>query len=240
MRKIVVFSGAGLSAESGIPTFRDLGGLWENYSVEEMASAEGWRKNPQKMLEFYGKLFAEIQECKPNAAHKAIARLARQFDVLCITQNADTLLEKAGVKTVWHLHGELEASKCEWHFSSAPIDAEWHCDYWSKITEPVKWGDRCPKCGKQLRPDVVWFGEGVDMREEELVEIAPEVDVFIGVGTSARVFPAASLLEFFRGVREKYFIDPHPAYEMLNGYTVMQGTAAEKIPELVESICAGN
>ena len=236
MRKIVVFSGAGLSAESGIPTFRDLGGLWENHRIEDVASPRGWKNNPSLVLDFYAQRFKQMQECKPNAAHHAIAQLANLFDVVCITQNIDTLLEPAGVKDVWHLHGRIDYQKCEWHFSIPPMDADWQCDYRAEITKPTELGELCPKCSKQLRSDVVWFGEAVDMRVDDLYEMVSQVDVFIGVGTSAQVYPAAGLLRFFGDAREKYFIDPYPAYSALNGFTVFKGTACEKMPELVEAL----
>jgi NAD-dependent deacetylase len=236
MRKIVVFSGAGLSAESGIPTFRDAGGLWENHSIEAVASPIGWKRNPSLVLEFYAQRLLQMQRCKPNAAHLALAKLANIFDLVCITQNIDTLLEKAGVQNVWHLHGRIDYQKCEYHFGIPPVNTDWQCDYKAEITKLTQIGDTCPKCGMQLRPDVVWFGEAVDMRVDELYEIVSQVDVFIGVGTSAQVYPAANLLRFFGDVREKYFIDPNPAYGVLDGFKIIQGTAAEKLPELVGNL----
>lgn len=236
MKKIVIFSGAGLSAESGIPTFRDLGGLWTEHRLEDVATPEGWMRNQELVLNFYARRFVEMLQCQPNAAHRAIAKLAGVFDVVCITQNIDTLLERAEVREVWHLHGRIDRQKCEWHFDIPPYYADWHCDYKSKITQPVQLGDLCPKCGRQLRPDVVWFGEAVDMKMDSLFELLFDVDVFIGVGTSATVYPAASLLKFFAAIPEKYFVDPNPAYYALDGFTVLEGTAAEKMPELVESL----
>lgn len=236
MKKIVVFSGAGLSAESGIPTFRDPNGIWENYKIEDIAAPIGWMRNKELVLDFYAQAFTQMQGCHPNAAHNAIDKLATIFDVVCITQNIDTLLEKAGVNDVWHLHGRIDYRKCEWHFSIPPMDADWQCDYRSEITKPIKLGELCPTCGKQLRPDVVWFGEAADMRVDTLYEIVSKIDIFIGVGTSAQVYPAANLLKFFGDVKEKYFIDPNPAYEVLNGFTVIKGTASEKMPQLVEQL----
>ncbi|MFM2061708.1 MAG: hypothetical protein RLZZ507_1378 [Cyanobacteriota bacterium] len=233
---IVVFSGAGLSAESGIPTFRGAGGLWEGYKIEEVATPLGWMQNQKLVLDFYAQGFEKMQKCQPNAAHFAIAELANHFDVVCITQNIDTLLEKAGVKDVWHIHGRIDYQKCEWHFDIPPMYAEWQCDYKSPINKPVEWGDLCPKCGKHLRPDVVWFGEAVDMRVDDLYKIQNQVDVFIVVGTSAQVYPAANLLKFFQNVPVKYFIDPHPHAELLTGFTVLPGKATEYLPVLVESL----
>ncbi|WP_413173764.1 SIR2 family NAD-dependent protein deacylase [Anabaena azotica] len=233
---IVVFSGAGLSAESGIPTFRGAGGLWEGYKIEEVATPLGWMQNQKLVLDFYAQRFVQMQECQPNAAHFAIAELANHFDVVCITQNIDTLLEKAGVKDVWHIHGRIDYQKCEWHFGIPPMYAEWQCDYQAQINKPVQWGDLCPKCGKKLRPDVVWFGEAVDMQVDNLYKIQSQVNIFIVVGTSAQVYPAANLLKFFQDVPEKYFIDPHPNTEVLAGFTVMTGTATKHLPALVEAI----
>jgi NAD-dependent deacetylase len=231
---IVIFSGAGLSAESGIPTFRGAGGLWEGYKIEEVATPLGWMQNQKLVLDFYAQRFIEMQQCQPNAAHFAIAELANNFDVVCITQNIDTLLEQAGVKDVWHIHGRIDYQKCEWHFNIPPMYAGWQCDYQAKIDQPVQWGDLCPKCGKQLRPDVVWFGEAVDMRVDDLYKIQSQVNVFIVVGTSAQVYPAANLLKFFQDVPEKYFIDPEPNADVLAGFTVLTGTATEHLPALVE------
>jgi NAD-dependent deacetylase len=236
MKKVVIFSGAGLSAESGIATFRDMGGLWENHRIEDVASPLGWMKNQALVLDFYAQRFIQMQKCQPNAAHNAIAKLATIFDVVCMTQNIDTLLEQAGVKNVWHLHGQIDYQKCEWHFSIPPMDAKWQCDYRDLITKPIKLGERCPKCRKLLRPDVVWFGEAVDMRVDTLYEIVSKVDIFIGVGTSAQVYPAANLLRFFGEVKEKYFIDPNPNCTMFEGFTVIRGTASEQMPELVEQL----
>ena len=234
MKKAVIFSGAGLSAESGIPTFRDSGGLWDNYRIEEVASPEGWEKDSALVLEFYRRRFEQMQNSKPNAAHYAIAQLQEKFDVLCITQNIDTLLEKAGVKNVVHLHGQINYAKCESYFSIPPRNADRKCDYRTEITEAIKIGDRCPKCSKKLRPDVVWFGEAVSLPKREIRQILPEVEVFIGVGTSAKVYPASSLLYYFEDTPQKYFVDPNPPTALLANYTFLLGTAAEKMPELVK------
>jgi len=236
-KRIVIFSGAGLSAESGIPTFRESDGLWEQHRIEDVASPEGWQRNPSLVLDFYAKRFKKMQTCKPNLAHEAIAKLSRHHEVLCITQNIDDLLEKAGVKTVWHLHGQIDVQKCEWHASVAAYrDERFQCEFKSPITKPILLGDACPKCGGQLRPDVVWFGEAVDMRHRFLQELIRTTDVFIGVGTSAKVYPAAGLLVAFDDAKEKYFIDPKPAYSALDDFEVLCGTASEKMPLLVEQL----
>lgn len=234
---IVIFSGAGLSTESGIPTFRDAGGLWEQHRIEDVASSEGWARNKKLVLDFYAARFQKQLECKPNPAHIAIAQLSRHHFVTNITQNIDTLLERAGNDNVWHLHGRIDMQKCERHYSLAfPFESGYECDFKSQITKPIQLGDRCPKCGSQLRPDVVWFGEPVDMRQDFLMELMKTADVFIGVGTSAQVYPAAELLPMFRRTKEKYFIDPHPNYELLDGFTILKGTASEQMPTLVEKL----
>lgn len=241
MKTIVVFSGAGLSAESGIPTFRDSGGLWEQHRIEDVASPEGWERNKLLVLNFYEQRFLRSLQCRPNPAHDAIAKLRTQFDVVNITQNIDTLLERAGSKNVWHLHGRIDYQKCELHYSiPAYIDSSYSCDYRVQITSPTKLGDKCPKCGSQLRPDVVWFGEAVDMKQEYLDELVRSAEIFIGVGTSAQVYPAAGLLPLFRRTQRKFFIDPHPAYDVLDGFEVLEGTASEQMPGIVARLLSAN
>jgi NAD-dependent deacetylase len=232
MDTIVVFSGAGLSAESGVPTFRDSNGLWEQHRIEDVASPEGWRRNRQLVLDFYAQRFLKEKECQPNAAHRAIGELYARYNLVNITQNIDTLLERGGSTNVWHLHGRIDYRKCERHFSAGDWGGDFVCDFRTKIIEPIRLGELCPNCGAQLRPDVVWFGEPVDMHDEDLQELIRTVKIFIGVGTSALVHPAAGLLRMFRHTPEKYFIDPHPNLDMLGGYTVLEGTAAEQMPKL--------
>ncbi|HTR81695.1 MAG TPA: Sir2 family NAD-dependent protein deacetylase, partial [Bacteroidota bacterium] len=145
--------------------------------------------------------------------------------------------ERAGSKNVWHLHGRVDYQKCEFHHSIPPYDdPSYTCDYRGQITAPTKLGDTCPACGGQLRPDVVWFGEAVDMRQEYLEELVATAEVFIGVGTSAQVYPAAGLLPLFQRTKRKFFIDPHPAYDMLEGFDVLKGTASDCMPKLAADI----
>ncbi|MGA9406154.1 MAG: Sir2 family NAD-dependent protein deacetylase [Bacteroidota bacterium] len=241
MNTIVVFSGAGLSAESGIPTFRDAGGLWEQHRIEDVASPEGWERNKRLVLDFYEQRFLRSLQCRPNPAHDAIARLGSQFDVVNITQNIDTLLERSGSKNVWHLHGRIDYQKCELHYSiPAYPDSSYSCDYRVHIASPTKLGDKCPKCGSQLRPDVVWFGEAVDMKQGYLDDLVKTAEIFIGVGTSAQVYPAAGLLPLFIRTQQKFFIDPHPAYEHLNGFEILKGTASERMPALADKLLSAN
>jgi NAD-dependent deacetylase len=236
-KRVVVFSGAGLSAESGIPTFRGSDGLWENHRIEDVASPDGWAKNPKLVLEFYTMRFEKVQQVQPNAGHFALAKLQEKFDVVHITQNIDNLLERAGNKTVWHLHGRVDWQKCERHYDIFGFrDSYFNCDFKSEISKPVQWGDKCPKCGAQLRPDVVWFGESVDMRRNDLEELIDTASIFIGVGTSAQVYPAAGLLTLFNETEQKFFIDPNPAYEALRGFEVIEASAAEALPKLVQTL----
>lgn len=237
-KKIVVFSGAGLSKESGIPTFRDsVDGLWHNYKVEDVADHDAWSRNKAIMLEFYKDRWDNIKKCEPNAAHKAIASLQEKYDVLNITQNVDDLLERAGCQNVWHLHGSILSRKCEWHKNIVNLDGDinYTCDYRTDHQEPVKLGETCPKCNGQLRPDVVWFGEAVDMRDAYLQEIARQTDVFIGIGTSAQVHPAAGLLFTFKDAKKKYFIDPNPPLR-LHSFTRLAGTACEHMPMVAKEL----
>ncbi len=238
METLVIFSGAGLSAESGVPTFRDANGLWEEHRIEDVASPEGWLRNRQLVLEFYTQRFLKERECLPNAAHHAIGRLYSRFNVINITQNIDTLLERAGSTNVWHLHGRIDFRKCERHYSIGEWGGDFVCDYRTKIIAPIRLGELCPKCGAQLRPDVVWFGEAVDMHEDELQDLIRSAKIFIGIGTSAQVYPAAGLLRMFRHTQEKYFIDPHPNRDLLAGYTVLEGTAAVHMPVIADQLMA--
>jgi NAD-dependent deacetylase len=231
---LVVFSGAGLSKESGVPTFRDAkDGLWENYRIEEVASQEGWRRDKKLVLDFYAARTQQIRGCAPNLAHQAIARLQEKYHVLNITQNIDDLLERAGCEHIWHLHGSINFRKCERHQSIGFGD--FHCDFREPQTEPVVLGQTCPKCSGQLRPDIVWFGEAVDMREGFLFDLAEKTEIFIGVGTSAQVYPAAGMLNVFASAREKYFIDPHPP-SSIQGFSIRAGAAGEHLPKLAEEL----
>jgi len=234
----VIFSGAGLSNESGIPTFRDSNGLWHNHKVEDVATPEGWKNNQQLVVDFYAERWKNIKDCEPNAGHKAIAKLQEKFNVLNITQNIDDLLERGGCNNVWHMHGQINNRKCEFHKSCTMLDGDsvYKCDYKVEGHDgPVQMGDKCPKCGGQMRPDVVWFGEAVYWDDNALAEIIPSTKVFIGVGTSAQVYPAAGLLYTFRETEKKYFVDPNPPMR-LQSFTKVAGKAGEHLPQIVESL----
>ncbi|MCB0721454.1 MAG: NAD-dependent deacylase [Ignavibacteriae bacterium] len=196
MQKIVVLTGAGVSAESGLSTFRDAGGLWEGYNVMEVASPEGWHMNRELVLRFYNERRNQLKTAQPNDAHKAIASLEEKFDVTVITQNVDDLHERAGSAKVVHLHGELTKAR-----SSLDSTLVYDIGYGE-----IRAGDKCEK-GSQLRPHVVWFGEMVPMIEVA-ARISEDADIFIVVGTSLVVYPAASLIEFTRPSIMKYIIDP--------------------------------
>ncbi len=199
IKKIVVFSGAGMSAESGIQTFRDHGGLWEQYRIEDVATPEAWNRDPELVTRFYNERRKKIIETSPNEAHQLIQHLELIYDVSVITQNIDDLHERAGSSKVLHLHGNIRFSK-----SSGPNQeaAYYPIDSW-ELTE----ADRCPE-GYRLRPHVVWFGEAVPLFEvaEKLISSA---DVVIIIGTSLRVYPAAGLINHIKEDSKTYLIDPN-------------------------------
>lgn len=198
MQKIVVFSGAGMSAESGISTFRDSDGLWERYRIEEVATPQAWVNDPNLVTRFYNMRRKQIMEVTPNDAHIKIAELEKHFNVEVVTQNIDDLHERAGSQNVLHLHGNIMYAK-----SSGPKQekAYFKLDNW-ELTEK----DRCPD-GHRLRPHVVWFGEAVPAYDEAARTLS-EADILIVVGTSLHVYPAAGLIHYAENAREKYLIDP--------------------------------
>jgi NAD-dependent deacetylase len=196
MKKLVVLTGAGISAESGIPTFRDSGGLWEGYPVEDVATPEGWRKNPALVLDFYNQRRKKALEVKPNRGHAILAELEKDFDVTIVTQNVDNLHERAGSSKVIHLHGSLFESR-----STLDESLVYKIEGWE-----IKLGDKCEK-GSQLRPNIVWFGEMVPMMEVATA-IAATADIFLVVGTSMLVYPAAGLIDYVPAEIPKYIIDP--------------------------------
>lgn len=242
MKKLaVVFSGAGLSQESGIPTFRDSKtGLWENHKVEDVASLEGWERDQNLVLNFYAERLKNVKSSEPNEAHLSLARLQEKYRVVNITQNVDDLLERAGCEEVIHLHGTLFRRKCEKHKSISNLDGDtnYTCDFVEPQSEPVQVGELCPSCGGQLRPDVVWFGEAVDIDYHQVKELAKEAKyndgVFICVGTSAQVAPASLLIPLFAQIKNKYLIDKGPI--SLSSFTVLKGNAGEKMKYLVDCL----
>jgi NAD-dependent deacetylase len=197
MEKIVVLTGAGISAESGINTFRDANGLWEGHDIMEVASPEGFEKQPSLVLDFYNKRRRQLFEVSPNKAHRNLKKLEDNFDVTIITQNVDDLHERAGSTDVVHLHGELLKAR-----SSAVND---HIQYWEKDILLVDLASD----GSQLRPHIVWFGEDVPMFQKA-TEITETADILIIIGTSMQVYPAASLINYVQPGTPIYFIDPKP------------------------------
>lgn len=196
-KKIVVLTGAGISAESGIQTFRDADGLWEGHDVMEVASPQGWRKNKELVLDFYNQRRKQLHSVKPNAAHYALAELDQHFEVCIITQNVDDLHERSGSKRILHLHGELLKARSTMN----PSDIQdWTGDITSK--------DKCSK-GSQMRPHIVWFGEAVP-ELEKAAAVTSIADVLIIVGTSLQVYPAASLSAYAPKGIPIYYVDPKP------------------------------
>lgn len=222
-KRIVVLTGAGISAESGIRTFRDSDGLWENYRIEDVATPSAWRKDRRLVLDFYNMRRKQVLEAQPNAAHYALAALEKHFDVHIVTQNIDDLHERAGSGQVLHLHGEILKSR-----STADASLVYPIDGWE-----LKEGAICEK-GSQLRPHIVWFGESVPMLGAA-AEIVSAADIFLVVGTSLAVYPAAGLVDYAPPHADCYLIDPQAP--SVNGhFTVIRKKAGEGVPELVEQL----
>lgn len=196
MKRLVVLTGAGVSAESGIPTFRDSGGLWEGHRVEDVATPGGWERNPSMVLEFYNQRRKKALEVKPNPGHVIMAELEEYFDVTVITQNVDNLHERAGSSKVIHLHGKLFESR-----SSVDEALIYPINGWE-----LKLGDLCA-LGSQLRPNIVWFGEMVPMMETATTLVS-RAEIFLVVGTSLVVYPAASLIDYAGSEIPKFIVDP--------------------------------
>ncbi|HQV00162.1 MAG: NAD-dependent deacylase [Bacteroidia bacterium] len=222
MKKIVVFTGAGISAESGIKTFRDSGGLWEQHKIEDVATPEAWFRNQKLVLDFYNQRRKNVLEALPNVAHNAIAELQYAFDVHVITQNIDDLHERAGSKKVLHLHGEIIKAR-----STVKPNLIYPINGWE-----LKEGDTC-ELGSQLRPHIVWFGEPVPLMETAAV-IASSADVFIVIGTSLEVYPAASLIDYVNANAVKYLIDPNAkSLTHIDNLQTIRDTACNAVPPLI-------
>lgn len=222
MKKLVVLSGAGMSAESGISTFRDSGGLWEGHDVMEVASPEGFKKNPELVLNFYNLRRQNLLEAKPNLGHQLLADLEKDFDVQIITQNVDDLHERAGSTKVLHLHGELFKVRST---GKDPSSISWQKD--------LKLGDKC-KDGFQLRPDIVWFGEMVPAMDEA-IEICKQADIFVIIGTSLVVYPAAGLVNYVPKATAKFIIDPKIPYLSKDIFCIEEG-ASIGMKKLIEHL----
>ena len=204
MKKIAVLTGAGVSAESGVSTFRDSDGLWENHKVEDVASIEGWYRNPQLVLDFYNARRAQLAEVNPNAAHRAIAELENEYKVTVITQNVDNLHERAGSTRIIHLHGEL--SKVRPENCCNEMDGFSEETVFDIGTDEINIGDLAPN-GAQLRPHIVWFGEAVP-KITKAVDAVEQADILLIVGTSLQVYPAAGLYRYAKADTPIYIIDP--------------------------------
>ena len=224
-KKIVVFSGAGMSAESGIKTFRDTGGLWEEYRIEDVATFDAWQRDPALVLNFYNQRRKQVMEATPNTGHELIAKLEKDFDVQVITQNIDDLHERAGSKKVLHLHGEIMKSR-----STRSNDLVYPLKHWE-----IKLGDTC-ETGTQLRPHIVWFGEAVP-EMDRATALAEEADIFITIGTSLNVYPAANLIHVVDPTIPKYLIDPGDFnLDYVRNLTVIKATAVEGMKILVKKL----
>ncbi len=222
---IVVFTGAGISAESGIKTFRDSGGLWEEHRIEDVASPEGWSRNPELVLDFYNKRRKQVLEAQPNAAHLAIAKLQNKYNVQVITQNIDDLHERAGSEHVVHLHGEILKSR-----STKNPDL-----VYSVNGDTIKLGDKC-ELGSQLRPHIVWFGEMVPMLETA-ISLTHLADLFIVIGSSLQVYPAASLIEYAPEDSDKYLVDPKAInLRHITNLQIIRERATIGVPLLIEKL----
>ncbi|MFN0187261.1 MAG: SIR2 family NAD-dependent protein deacylase [Bacteroidia bacterium] len=225
MKRLVVFTGAGISAESGIKTFRDSGGLWENYAVEDVATPQAWYKNPELVLDFYNQRRKQVIAAQPNAAHLALVELEKGFEVIVITQNIDDLHERAGSSRVVHLHGEIMKSRSSLNPSLV----------YPMKTDSIHLGDTCEK-GSQLRPHIVWFGESVPKMDEAIM-ITEKADIFLVIGTSLAVYPAASLLQFTSEDTLTVLVDPNAnAHELPNHFTVIAKNATLGVPQLVNKL----
>ena len=220
-KKLVVLSGAGISAESGISTFRDSNGLWENHRIEDVASPEGFARNPQLVLDFYNLRRKQLKDVFPNEAHKILVELEKDYDVYIITQNVDDLHERAGSTQIIHLHGELKKAR--------PVDNENNIINWEN---DIMMGD-LHTSGSQLRPHIVWFGEMVP-EMDRAIEVASNADIFLVIGTSMQVYPAASVVRYVPQHCKVYIIDPQ--LENPNAYTNNQNyykmTATEGMKRL--------
>ncbi|MDR0795027.1 MAG: NAD-dependent deacylase [Tannerella sp.] len=223
-KKIVILSGAGMSAESGISTFRDSNGLWNNYRIEDVATPQGFAKNPQLVLDFYNQRRKELLTVEPNAGHYGLAALEADFEVEIITQNVDNLHERAGSSHVLHLHGEL--------MKSCPVSNP-NKPYEIPADRPeINVGDTDLN-GDQLRPFIVWFGEAVP-NIEQAIQIVESADIFVIIGTSLNVYPAAGLLNYVTQGQPIYLIDPNEVKAYRNDIQLIRAGAAEGVQRLTE------
>ncbi|MBR3029654.1 MAG: NAD-dependent protein deacylase [Bacteroidales bacterium] len=224
MKKLAVLSGAGISKESGLSTFRDSDGLWENYSAQEVASIEGWYRNKSLMLKFYNERRRQIEHTEPNEAHRILAQMEKDWDVDIITQNIDNLHERAGSTKVIHLHGLITQARGENHENKI-----YDIGY-----KDIHLGDLAPT-GDQLRPHIVWFGEAVPMIEPA-IRIVEKADILLVVGTSLNVYPAAGLIQYISPGTPIYLVDPTPMNLHYDRYTQIQDVATKGVAKFAEMV----
>ena len=224
-KRVVVLTGAGISAESGLKTFRDNDGLWNDFRVEDIASISAWKKNPELVLEFYNMRRLQLREVQPNAAHIMLKRLEEKFEVDIVTQNVDDLHERGGSSRILHLHGKLLEAKSE---ANDELVIPWHSD--------IHLGDLAPD-GKQLRPNIVWFGEGVPLFDQA-IQIVSCADIFIIIGTSLQVYPAASLIDFVPKSAQSFYVDPNPFRDpsLRMNIEIISENASIAVPILVDKL----
>jgi NAD-dependent deacetylase len=224
-KKIIVLTGAGISAESGLQTFRGSNGLWNGYNIYEVASPQGWQKDPAMVLDFYNMRRREVAKAKPNLAHKVLVELEKKFEVIIITQNIDNLHEQAGSSHIIHLHGEIIKAQ-----STTNPELIYNIEF-----EDIEIGQTC-ELGSQLRPFIVWFGEAVPMIEKAVHKCA-DADILIVVGTSLQVYPAAGLIHEVPSVSKKYIIDPEAVHASpFKNIEYIKATATEGLPMLVNQL----
>ncbi len=229
MKKIVILTGAGISAESGLKTFRDSDGLWEGYNIEDVATPMAWRRNPELVQQFYNERRKTVLEAKPNAAHIALAKLEEKYNVTIITQNIDDLHERGGSTDVVHLHGIITRSQ-----SSLNPNLTYPINGWE-----IKMGEKC-ELGSQLRAHVVWFGEDVPMISKA-ANICTQADIFILVGSSLVVYPAAGLVDYVPYDAEKYIVDPSiPYISSASSFLKIEEKASIGVPKLVEQLLSAH
>ena len=228
MKKLVILTGAGMSSESGIRTFRDSGGLWEEYEVTEVATPEAWNRNKELVLRFYNERRRQLADCKPNEGHLLLAQLEKHFDVQIITQNIDNLHERAGSTKILHLHGELTKAR-----STTDQSLIYDIGY-----KDISLGDRC-ETGSQLRPHIVWFGEEVPMLDKA-INLTGEADIFVVIGSSLNVYPAAGLIAYAPLRAPIYLIDPKDvAIPVDRKVEVIKEVASKGIGVLIRRLVEG-
>lgn len=223
MKKVIVLTGAGISAESGLKTFRDAEGLWEGHDVMEVATPQGWESNQELVLDFYNQRRKQLLSVEPNLAHKALVRLEEKFDVTIITQNIDDLHERAGSSKIIHLHGELLKAR-------SSVD-ETDVQEWKK---DICAGDLCAR-KSQLRPHVVWFGEAVPLLDDAANAVM-QADYVLIIGTSMQVYPAAGLMDYAPDKAKLFFIDPRPNVRSSSNLTVIAENASTGVPTVVDQL----